>query len=63
MPVGLALVVLIPRYIAESRGVLAERHFDIAGAVSVTASLMVLVYALTRATQRRLGQRPRRSRC
>ena len=28
-----------------------NRHFDVAGAISVTASLMVLVYALTRATQ------------
>src|SRR5712691_11045132 len=51
VPVGLALVVLIPRYLAESRGALAERHFDVAGAISVTSSLMVLVYALTRATQ------------
>ena len=51
VPIGLALLVLIPRYLAESRGMLAERHFDIAGAVSSTASLMVLVYALTRATQ------------
>src|SRR5438309_5285175 len=38
VPVGLALVVLIPRYLAESRGALADRHFDIAGAISVTAS-------------------------
>jgi MFS family permease len=51
VPVGIALVVLIPRYLSEGRGLLAERHFDIAGATSVTASLMVLVYALTRATQ------------
>ena len=55
VPVGLALVVLIPRYLAESRGALAERHFDVAGAISVTASLMVLVYALTRATQHGWG--------
>src|SRR3954471_7425460 len=51
VPVGIALIVLIPRYLSESRGLLAERHFDIAGAISVTSSLMVLVYALTRATQ------------
>jgi EmrB/QacA subfamily drug resistance transporter len=55
VPVGLALVALVPRYLAESRGALAERHFDIAGAVSVTSSLMVLVYALTRATQHGWG--------
>jgi predicted MFS family arabinose efflux permease len=34
----------------ESRAELANRHFDVAGATAVTAGLMVLVYALTRAT-------------
>src|SRR5664279_961014 len=46
VPVGLALIVLIPRFLAEARGGLASRHFDVAGATSITASLMVLVYAL-----------------
>ena len=55
LPVGLALVALVPRYLAESRGMLAERHFDVAGAISITASLMVLVFALTRATQHGWG--------
>jgi EmrB/QacA subfamily drug resistance transporter len=51
VPVGLALVLLAPRRLAESRADNAGRHFDVAGASTVTASLMVLVYALTRATQ------------
>jgi EmrB/QacA subfamily drug resistance transporter len=51
VPVGLALVVLVPRRLAESRAEGVGRHFDIAGATTITASLMVLVYALTRATQ------------
>src|SRR5204863_1092550 len=34
----------------ESRADLPHRHFDFAGAVSVTSGLMLLVYALTRAT-------------
>ena len=34
----------------ESRADLAHRHFDVAGAASITAGLMLLVYALTRAT-------------
>jgi len=55
VPVGLALVLLTPRYLAESRVALAHRHFDVAGATSVTASLMVLVFALTRATQHGWG--------
>ena len=51
VPVGLALVLLAPRRLAESRADNAGRHFDVAGATTITASLMVLVYALTRATQ------------
>jgi EmrB/QacA subfamily drug resistance transporter len=51
VPVGLALVLLAPRKLAESRSDTAGRHFDVGGASAITASLMVLVYALTRATQ------------
>src|SRR6266513_1417554 len=46
VPVGLALVLLVPRHIAESRSPGAVRQFDVAGATTVTASIMVLVYAL-----------------
>ncbi len=55
VPVGLALILLVPRFIAEARGQLATRHFDVAGATTITASLMLLVYALTRATQEGWG--------
>jgi MFS family permease len=55
VPVGLTLVLLIPRYLTESRGLTMHRHFDVAGALSVTSSLMVLVYALTSATQHGWG--------
>jgi EmrB/QacA subfamily drug resistance transporter len=51
VPVGAAIVVLAPRFLSESSALLQHRHFDLAGAATVTASLMVLVYALTRATQ------------
>jgi EmrB/QacA subfamily drug resistance transporter len=52
VPVGLAIVALAPRYLVESRdGLSGQRHFDFAGAASITGALMVLVYALTRATQ------------
>ncbi len=50
LPVGLTLLVLVPRFIAEAKGELASRHFDVAGATTITAALMLLVYALTRAT-------------
>jgi len=41
---------LAPRLILESRSDSATRHFDTAGAVSVTAGLSVLVYAIVDAT-------------
>ena len=50
VPVGVAAIVLTPLLLRESRADAAHRHFDVAGAVSVTSGLMLLVYALTRAT-------------
>jgi EmrB/QacA subfamily drug resistance transporter len=51
VPVGLAAIALAPVLLRESRADhLAHRHFDLAGATSVTAGLMLLVYGLTRAT-------------
>jgi MFS family permease len=43
-------VLLAPVLLRESRPELGHRHFDIAGAATVTGGLMLLVYALTRAT-------------
>ena len=51
VPVGLAVAALAPRFIAEAKRLQGRRHFDLAGATSVTASLMLFVYALTYATQ------------
>ena len=52
VPVGVAIVALAPRFLAETRVEPdGPRHFDLAGAGSITASLMVLVYGLTRAAQ------------
>src|ERR671930_1467677 len=50
VPVGIAAIALAPILLREGRADLGHRHFDVAGAVSVTAGLMLLVYALTRAT-------------
>ena len=41
---------MTPRLVAESRGEIARRSFDLPGAVTVTAGLSALVYALVRAT-------------
>jgi EmrB/QacA subfamily drug resistance transporter len=49
-PIGLIALLLVPRYVRESRADGMRRHFDAAGAVTVTASLMLLVYGLTQST-------------
>ncbi len=51
VPVGLVVLGLAPFLLPESRANLAHRHFDTAGAASITGGLMLLVYAMTRATQ------------
>jgi EmrB/QacA subfamily drug resistance transporter len=50
VPVGVVAIALTPFLLRESRAELAHRHFDLAGAASITSGLMLLVYALTRAT-------------
>src|SRR3954449_7019199 len=50
VPVGVIAIALTPWLLRESRAKLDHRHFDIAGATTVTAGLMLLVYAMTRAT-------------
>ncbi len=51
IPVGILLFAVSPWLLRESRAALDHRHFDVAGAVSITGGLMLLVYTLTRATQ------------
>jgi EmrB/QacA subfamily drug resistance transporter len=46
VPIGLAAAAIAPTLLTESRASGERRHFDIAGAVSVTAGLSLLVYAL-----------------
>src|SRR5437773_1390321 len=51
VPAGAVVLALTPWLLRESRADLAHRHFDTAGAASITGGLMLLVYAMTRATQ------------
>ena len=51
VPVGIALVAVSPFLLRESRAELGHRTFDFAGAFTVTSGLMLLVYAMTRATE------------
>src|SRR5437016_12135107 len=51
IPVGLLVLAVTPWLLRESRADLQHRTFDFAGAASITGGLMLLVYAMTRATQ------------
>jgi EmrB/QacA subfamily drug resistance transporter len=46
VPIGLLCVFLAPRVLVESRAEVQTRNFDVPGAVTVTAGLALLVYAL-----------------
>jgi len=55
LPVGVAILAVTPWLVRESKARLANRHFDVAGGVSITAGLMVLVYAITRTSEHGWG--------
>ena len=50
VPIGIAAALLAPRLLPETRAE-GARHFDIAGAVTVTAGLSLLVYSLVNANE------------
>src|SRR5690349_21151878 len=50
VPIGVAAAALAPALLRDSRADLGHRHFDLRGAATATSGLMLLVYALTRAT-------------
>jgi EmrB/QacA subfamily drug resistance transporter len=49
IPVGLAVLLLTPRLLRESVDTACARCFDLAGVVTVTAALLLLVYAIAEA--------------
>jgi EmrB/QacA subfamily drug resistance transporter len=51
VPVGIITIALALRYVAESRVKTEQRSFDIAGAVTVTAGLVLLVYTIVKAQE------------
>jgi EmrB/QacA subfamily drug resistance transporter len=55
VPVGLLVIAASPRLIRESRADVRVRRFDFGGAVAITGGLMLLVYAMTRATEHGWG--------
>jgi EmrB/QacA subfamily drug resistance transporter len=50
VPIGIGALFLVPLFVRESKADDLTRHFDTLGAVTVTASLMLLVYGLTQST-------------
>ncbi|MGH3037128.1 MAG: MFS transporter, partial [Gaiellaceae bacterium] len=51
IPIAAIALALVPRYVRESKAEGLARHFDSFGAVTVTASLMLLVFGLTQANR------------
>src|SRR5438046_3360892 len=51
VPVGVLVLAVTPWLLRESRARLDHRHFDANGAAAITGGLMLLVYALTHASQ------------
>ena len=49
VPIGIVTAVTASRFLVESRGDISQRRLDLPGALSVTAGLSILVYALTNA--------------
>jgi EmrB/QacA subfamily drug resistance transporter len=47
-PIGVAIILLGPRFIPEGRSALEHRHFDLSGAVLATAGMLALVYGIVR---------------
>jgi EmrB/QacA subfamily drug resistance transporter len=51
VPIGVAALVLVPKVVPESRAVSTRRRYDPFGAVTITAALLVFVYAISEAPQ------------
>jgi EmrB/QacA subfamily drug resistance transporter len=51
IPVSLAIVALSPVLLRESRAQIQRRRFDFAGAITITAALVALVYAVVEAPE------------
>lgn len=55
VPIGILALALVLAYVRESRAADLARHFDVQGAVAVTGSLLLFVFALTRASNVDVG--------
>lgn len=55
VPIGAAALLLVPRVVPESRLLAARRRYDPFGGITVTAALLLAVYALSQAPQHGWG--------
>jgi EmrB/QacA subfamily drug resistance transporter len=55
VPVGIAVFVFSQRRVPESKDPRAHKTYDLAGAVTVTAGLLILVYAIVKAQEKGWG--------
>jgi EmrB/QacA subfamily drug resistance transporter len=55
VPVGIAVFVASMRFVPESKDERAHKSFELAGAVTVTAGLVILVYAIVKAQEKGWG--------
>ena len=51
VPIGATALALVPKMVPESRAHNGPRRYDTAGAVSITAALLMLVYAISQAPE------------
>jgi EmrB/QacA subfamily drug resistance transporter len=52
VPVGIAVFVAALRYVPESKDARSHKAFDVAGAITVTTGLLLLVYAIVKANEK-----------
>jgi EmrB/QacA subfamily drug resistance transporter len=55
IPVGIAVFIAAQRFVPESKDPRAHKSYDLAGAVTVTAGLLILVYAIVKAQEKGWG--------
>jgi EmrB/QacA subfamily drug resistance transporter len=55
IPVGIAVFIAAFRYVPESKDERAHKSFDLAGAITVTSGLVILVYAIVKAQEKGWG--------
>jgi EmrB/QacA subfamily drug resistance transporter len=52
VPIGIAVFLAALRFVPESKDARAHKAFDLAGAITVTAGLVILVYAIVKAQEK-----------